>query len=81
MMALNESISADTRNLGPGYQVGHSFFCPASGVTPDQAWYRRVIESEVMPLIEEYWFDMSRKAWTGPHTSTAALGFSGTAQP
>jgi 5-methylcytosine-specific restriction protein B len=57
MTALNESISADTRNLGPGYQVGHSFFCPASGVTPDHAWYRRVIESEVMPLIEEYWFD------------------------
>ena len=61
MVALNESISADTRNLGPGYQVGHSFFCPASGVTPDQAWYRRVVESEVMPLIEEYWFDNEQK--------------------
>ena len=61
MVALNESISADTKNLGLGYQVGHSFFCPASGVTPDQAWYRRVIESEVMPLIEEYWFDNEQK--------------------
>ena len=31
MKALNEAIAADTKNLGPGYQIGHSFFCPRNG--------------------------------------------------
>jgi 5-methylcytosine-specific restriction protein B len=61
MQALNEVIAADTKNLGAGYQIGHSFFCPTDGVRPDEAWYRRVIESEVVPLLQEYWFDDDQK--------------------
>ena len=61
MNALNEVISADAKNLGPGYQIGHSYFCPRNGIKPDDAWYRRVIESEVVPLIQEYWFDNEQK--------------------
>jgi 5-methylcytosine-specific restriction protein B len=61
MTALNDIIAADTRNLGPGYQIGHSYFCPRKGIVPDDEWYRRVIESEIVPLIEEYWFDNEQK--------------------
>jgi 5-methylcytosine-specific restriction protein B len=28
---------------------------------PDADWYRRVIESEIVPLIQEYWFDNEQK--------------------
>jgi 5-methylcytosine-specific restriction protein B len=61
MQALNDVITADTKNLGAGYQIGHSFFCPTDGVQPDDAWYRRVIESEIVPLLQEYWFDDDQK--------------------
>ena len=61
MNALNEAITADTKNLGPGYQIGHSYFCPRVGIAPDNDWYRRVIESEIVPLIREYWFDNEPK--------------------
>lgn len=61
MNALNEVIAADTKNLGPGYQIGHSYFCPRNGMMPSEDWYRRVIESEIVPLIQEYWFDNEQK--------------------
>ena len=61
MNALNEVIAADTKNLGPGYQIGHSYFCPRNGMKPGEDWYRRVIESEIVPLIQEYWFDNEQK--------------------
>jgi 5-methylcytosine-specific restriction enzyme B len=61
MNALNEVIAADTKNLGPGYQIGHSYFCPRNGIKPGNDWYHRIIESEIMPLIQEYWFDNEQK--------------------
>lgn len=61
MTALNEAIAADTKNLGLAYQIGHSYFCPRNGINPDDGWYRRVIESEIVPLIQEYWFDNDQK--------------------
>ena len=54
---LNRHIAAD-RDLGAGFRVGHSHFCDQQ---PDirQNWddYRIVIESDVVPLLREYWFD------------------------
>ncbi|WP_177225647.1 AAA family ATPase [Variovorax sp. OK605] len=55
---LNAEIEADRANLGPGFRVGHSYFCSVHG--PDGAthdWYKDVIETEVLPLLREYWFD------------------------
>ena len=59
--ALNESIAADSRNLGAGFCIGHSFFCPPPGQTPDEEWYREVIDAEIKPLLEEYWMDQPDK--------------------
>ncbi len=61
MAELNSIIENDTKNLGPGYRIGHSYFCPNSGTRADEAWYRRVVESEIVPLIQEYWFDNEQK--------------------
>lgn len=59
--ALNDMIANDARNLGWGFCVGHSFFCPAKGQIPNEQWYREVIDSEIKPLLEEYWMDEPEK--------------------
>jgi len=63
MSALNEEIAKDKTNLGPGFCVGHSFFCTTpSDRNPDETWYRQVVNREIAPLLREYWFDDSTKA-------------------
>ncbi|MXP66122.1 AAA family ATPase [Roseomonas sp. M0104] len=63
MVALNEVIAADPL-LGDHYEVGHSFFCPKgrdfSGL--DRAWFEGIVETEIAPLLEEYWFDNRGRA-------------------
>jgi MoxR-like ATPase len=60
--ALNELITEDSRNLGKGYRIGHSFFCPDEETRPNDAWYQDVIEFEIAPLLREYWMDQEEKA-------------------
>lgn len=56
--ALNKQIREDDRNLGPGFEIGHSFFCPQEGdETLDETWYERVVRSEIEPLLREYWLN------------------------
>ena len=62
--ALNATITEDA-SLGRQYAVGHSFFCPDSDGPPGgdwEAWYESVVEFEIRPLLEEYWFDDATKA-------------------
>lgn len=55
---LNRKIREDRKNLGPGFEIGHSFFCPQEeDELRDESWYRSVILREVEPLLREYWFD------------------------
>jgi hypothetical protein len=60
--ALNERIREDKRNLGQGFEIGHSFFCPDQAIVDEEQWYRSVIEFEIKPLLREYWFDYPEKA-------------------
>ena len=63
MQEINGEIRSEKTNLGPGFEIGHSFFCPQE--TEEDLgieWYRSVIKSEIAPLIREYWFDASDKA-------------------
>lgn len=61
--ALNETIEKDAKNLGKGYLIGHSYFCPnGSDVKYDRDWYEGVVKNEIKPLLEEYWFDDAEKA-------------------
>ena len=72
---LNATITEDTA-LGRQYCIGHSYFTPTASLAQTgldtRDWWRRVIETDVRPLLEEYWFDRpdladsSCKALLGP---------------
>lgn len=62
--ALNQLISNERRDLGPGFEIGHSYFCPIGVITSDDEWYTNLIYTEIKPLIEEYWFDSPEKVDT-----------------
>lgn len=58
--ALNAKIQAD-RDLGDGFLIGHSFFCAGPNDRPiDNSWYRAIVDTELAPLIREYWFDKKK---------------------
>ena len=54
MRAINERIRGD-RDLGPGFEIGHSYFVPEESA--DEKWYRAIVDTQVAPLLHEYWFD------------------------
>ena len=58
---LNDRISADG-NLGNGFCVGHSYFCQTGGGAADEAWFKRIVRTEIEPLLREYWFDNTDRA-------------------
>lgn len=61
--ALNEEIVADTLNLGPGFAIGHSFFCSKPLASESNAgWFKRIVKTEIAPLLREYWFDTPKRA-------------------
>ena len=57
MNALNKQI-ADDSNLGTQFRVGHSYVTPSAGEIDDsREWFKQVVEIEIGPLLDEYWFD------------------------
>ena len=69
MTTLNQAIAKDVTNLGPGFCLGHSFFCSIpKDRPPDHHWYRSIIETEISPLLREYWFDAPDNAKTWINT-------------
>ncbi len=62
MASLNETITQE-RALGPQFRVGHSYVTPSQGDIGDPAvWFAEVIDTEIGPLLEEYWFDAPDRA-------------------
>lgn len=57
---LNKMIEKDPQ-LGPGYAIGHSYFCDATPATRDEDWLERVFRLEVEPLVREYFRDEPEK--------------------
>ena len=55
---LNDRIAGDSR-LGSQFRVGHSYVTPTHRLEPGATkdWFRQVVETEIGPLLEEYWFD------------------------
>lgn len=56
---LNEKIRKDD-SLGSGFEIGHSYFCNQERVDDD--WLHSVIEFDLIPMLQEYWFDDRSKA-------------------
>lgn len=55
---LNDVIAADD-SLGWGFKIGHSYFCGIREATPERL--AQVVDFELVPLLEEYWFDEPAK--------------------
>jgi len=60
MKTLNTAIS-ESSVLGTQYQIGHSFVTPpkqlGAGDEETKRWFKQVAETEIYPLLEEYWYD------------------------
>ena len=56
--SLNDQIAADP-NLGHQFRIGHSFVVPKPGepIAVPNNWFIQVVETEIAPLLREYWFD------------------------
>ena len=63
LLDLNQQIAAD-RSLGRQFRIGHSYVTPPAGdaIRDARAWFRRVVEKEIGPLLVEYWFDSPETA-------------------
>ena len=58
LSVLNRRITDDSKNLGPGFEIGHSYFVPSDDdESLDENWFRNVVHTQVEPLLREYWFD------------------------
>ena len=55
---LNEAISKD-ESLGDGFRIGHSYFCTDDEIS--DYWLASIIDFEILPLLNEYWFDEKAK--------------------
>ena len=59
MIDLNDKIREDSE-LGSGFEIGHSYFVPNGPVESD-TWYDEIVETQIAPLLREYWFDDQEK--------------------
>ena len=55
---LNFEIAKDS-SLGSGFCIGHSYFCGQDECTDE--WMQSVVEYDILPMLEEYWFDEPAK--------------------
>ena len=55
---LNQTISNDA-SLGTQFRVGHSYVTPPfeQPIDDGRKWYRDVVNTEIGPLLDEYWFE------------------------
>ena len=67
---LNAEIEKDEA-LGKGFRIGHSFFCTDSDI--DDMWLDGVITYELLPLLNEYWFDEPEKVRVWEHRLREAV--------
>ena len=54
---INDAIDSD-KSLGSGFKIGHSYFCPnIKNRKGNKKDIEDIIRYEIMPLLEEYWYD------------------------
>ncbi len=56
MSAINDYIRED-KDLGSGFEIGHSYFVPGEEETLDERWFHTIVDTQIEPLLREYWFD------------------------
>ena len=60
---LNADITSAI-SLGPQFRVGHSYVTPdiEETIRDSRAWFRAKVETEIGPLLDEYWYDAPETA-------------------
>jgi len=62
--SLNATI-ASAASLGPQFRIGHSYVTPDQderNLTDGRSWFRGKVETEIGPLLDEYWYDAPESA-------------------
>ncbi|MBR1667137.1 MAG: AAA family ATPase [Bacteroidaceae bacterium] len=59
IVKLNQVIKED-HSLGEGFCIGHSYFCNIEK-NKNNDCLRRIVEYEIIPMLQEYWFDNEGK--------------------
>jgi 5-methylcytosine-specific restriction protein B len=74
ILSINDDIRSDT-SLGSQFRIGHSYVTPPSDIPIRDAreWFRLVVETEIGPLLDEYWFDDLEKAQNARQRLTAGF--------
>lgn len=57
IIELNNEIESDD-NLGKGFKIGHSYLC-AEDLSDESL--KAIVQYEIIPLLEEYWYDEPSK--------------------
>lgn len=72
--ALNAEIAASL-SLGPQFRVGHSYVTPDIDevIKDGPAWFRGKVETEIGPLLDEYWYDSPETAQAAKRKLLAGL--------
>lgn len=69
---LNIEIEKD-QTLGRGFRIGHSYFCTDDEFEINDMWLNSLVAYELVPLINEYWFDEPGKVEYWTTTLTGAI--------
>lgn len=56
IVELNNDISNDD-SLGIGFEIGHSYLCYKQIQDVTDKWLYAVVNFDIIPLLDEYWFD------------------------
>lgn len=56
LIRLNKAIAEDPA-LGKGFRIGHSYLCLKKEETYSEEWLQSIVEYDILPTLQEYWFD------------------------
>ena len=56
LLRLNKAIAEDPA-LGKGFRIGHSYLCLKKDETYSEEWLQSIVEYDILPTLQEYWFD------------------------
>lgn len=57
---VNDWIRNDPQ-LGKGFEIGHAYFTNLTHDASEEEWYSDIVEFELLPLLEEYYYDDTTK--------------------
>ena len=68
------AVIAEDKSLGKGFKIGHSYFCIDNPENITVEIVRSIIAFDIIPTIEEYWFDNETKLDTERKKLETLLG-------